>query len=218
MKKYLLAVLALGAMTLVACNPDNNEGNGGNNDPVADYEVTTASVYQATLDWGGDYYGEGTDNGVIMLVTLDDPTMVNVTKMSAVYLDYVLEPKEVFDGCGTFGPGIDANAAWEQTPAVNTYVVGVYDEVEDAVYGSAYMELDYTVYAYTVNEPVVAGEFTVAQNADGTYNVTGLLTLGNGKTVNLDYQGALGSMIGPMSRAALTPKSAAKAFSSVWKK
>ena len=209
MKKYLLAVLALGATMMMACEPANK---GGNDDVKADYELTAENVFQATLDYGGDWYGEGTDNGMIMLTSIDDPTMQNVTKMSALLLDYVLPVKEVFDGCGTLKPGINALEANDQPVAPGTYVVGVYDEVEDTVYGCGYMELDYTAMAYTVMEPVVDGEFTVALEGEA-YTVKGLLTLGNGKTVKVNYKGALVSSIAPLSRVS-RPKHAAAAFAS----
>ena len=63
MKKFLLAVLALGAMTMVACNPDNN-GPAPDPEPAADYTFSAAAFTetQSLLTPYGDYYENGTSN------------------------------------------------------------------------------------------------------------------------------------------------------------
>lgn len=181
MKKYLLTVLALGATMMMACNPDDSKG-GGNEEPKADYNVTNAT--EGYLDSYGDYYYVGYNNFFLELDVIDEAN----DKIALVMVEYLL-PLDNTTGLATLSP--DANwlenlYAGEATP--NAYFTGV--EVEGELYGSAYIEGVPSTEAITVADAIVNGNLTISKSGDN-YVVKGLLTLASGKTLNVDYTGAL---------------------------
>ena len=179
MKKFLLAVLALGAMTMVACNPDNN-GPAPDPEPTADYTFSAAAFTetQSLLTPYGDYYENGTSNYYLELagVVMDEEGTPLAVHMLA--LDYTL-PADVTDGLGTVSADVDGSMS------ANSYFPGY---VQDGyLMGSGAMVMDYTTYEIT-NYCFKSGDVTISAK-DGVYTVKGFVTCDDGKVVKIDYVG-----------------------------
>lgn len=212
MKKFLLAVLALGAMTMVACNPDNN-GPAPDPAPAADYEL--ANVYMVTLDCHGDYAEVGNNVYMLSMIGLDD--FDNPTKAQMVSVQYNT-PIDEFNGCGVLVADV-LGADGYYTFAANTFTPGYIDpEDSELFYGSIYAEMDWETGDYTVLECVTGGTLTITYNEETQENTfSGTLVLANGKTLAVEYTGLVGGGIAPM-KAALKAEKFARSFSSLLKK
>lgn len=185
MKKYLLAVLALGAMVMTACEPKN----GGEDTPptpevVADYTLST-DVIEVILENYGDYYMVGLNDYSLSLgaMELDEATGQGTIKM--LFMEYLTEPTNK-TGLGTFGP---AGINWEtgEGLAPNVYLDAT--EIEGEIIGCGYIELDVVTESYKAYEGIKSGDLTVSKDGDN-YVIKGLLTTLSGKTLKVDYTGA----------------------------
>ena len=191
MKKYLLAVLALGATMMMACQPvdDNggNGGNGGNPAPVvADYNLTASTITEGYLENYGDMYGCGGNdiNLTITSIEVNEATGAMVAKV--LYMEYICELSNK-SGLGTYGP---AQINWEtgEGLTVNKYLAAA--EIEGEIVGCGYLEMNANTEEITAYEGIVSGDLTVSKEGEN-YVVKGLLTTLSGKTLNVDYTGAL---------------------------
>ena len=215
MKKYLLTVLALGATMMMACNPDDSKGEG-KEEPKADYNVTNAT--DGYLDAYGDYYGVGLNNFAIELDIIDEAN----DKITMVLVEYLL-PLDSTTGLATLSPDpkwLENLYAGEVTP--NTYFTGV--DMDGVLYGSVYAEGILSTETISFVDAIVDGNLTISRSGDN-YVVKGLLTLGGGKTLNVDYTGALefgdyasGGGVSPLSVKGAKLGHAPRFFSSVLKK
>ena len=216
MKKYLLAVLALGAMTMVACNPANNEPAPAPA-PAADYAINTTACGEimATLDCYGDVYEVGNNVYMLQMMGVDD--WENTTKLQILALQYNT-PIDEFNGCGVLVADV-IGAEGYYSFAANTFTPGYVDpEDPEYMYGSGYFELDYETGDYTVFECVTGGTMTVTYNEETQENTfSGTLVLASGKTLAVEYTGLVGGGIAPM-KAALKAEKFARSFSSLLKK
>lgn len=188
MKKYLLAVLALGATMMMACEPANNDDNGGNGDGpapvVADYTLST-DVAEVMLESYGDIYQVGFNdyNLTVGAVVIDEATRLPTIKM--LFVEYMTELSNK-TGEGVFGP---AGINWETLEglAANTYIDAA--EIDGEIYGSGYIEMDGATESYTVYDGIVSGNLTVKKEGEN-YVISGVLTTLKGKTLKIDYTGA----------------------------
>ena len=188
MKKYLLAVLALGATMMMACEPANNDDNGGNGDGpapvVADYTLST-DVVEVMLESYGDIYEVGFNdyNLTVGAVVIDEATRLPTIKM--LFVEYMTELSNK-TGEGVFGP---AGINWETLEglAANTYIDAV--EIEGEIVGSGYLEMDAATEELTVYDGIVSGNLTVKKEGEN-YVISGVLTTLKGKTLKIDYTGA----------------------------
>ena len=188
MKKYLLAVLALGATMMMACEPANNDDNGGNGDGpapvVADYTLST-DVVEVMLESYGDIYQVGFNdyNLTVGAVVIDEATRLPTIKM--LFVEYMTELSNK-TGEGVFGP---AGINWETLEglAANTYIDAA--EIEGEIAGSGYIEMDMATEEYTVYDGIVSGDLTVKKEGEN-YVIKGLFTTLKGKTLKVDYTGA----------------------------
>jgi hypothetical protein len=184
MKKYLLAVLALGATMMMACEPANNDNNGGNgNTPepevVADYNLTD-EVVEVILENYGDYYGAGINDYNLTVGALTEDGNIKM-----LFVEYMTELSNK-TGEGVFGP---AGINWEtgEGLAANTYIDAA--EIEGEIAGSGYIEMNMATEEYTVYDGIVSGDLTVKKEGEN-YVIKGLFTTLKGKTLKVDYTGA----------------------------
>lgn len=187
MKKYLLAVLALGATMMMACQPtDGNEGGNGGGKVAADYNLTAGTVNDGYLENYGDMYGCGGNdiNLTITSIEIDEATGAMVGK--ALYMEYICELSNK-SGLGTYGP---AQINWEtgEGLTVNKYLAAA--EIEGEIVGCGYIEMNPATEEITAYEGIASGDLTIAKDGEN-YVVKGLLTTLSGKTLNVDYTGAL---------------------------
>jgi hypothetical protein len=177
MKKYLLAVLALGATMMMACNP--NEGPDAP-EVKADYTLST-DVVEVILENYGDYYEAGLNdyNLTVGAVTEDG-------KIKMLFVEYMTELSNK-TGEGVFGP---AGINWEtgEGLAANTYIDAA--EFDGEIVGSGYIEMDMATESYTVYDGIVSGNLTVKKEGEN-YVIKGILTTLKGKTLKVDYTGAV---------------------------
>ena len=182
MKKYLLSILALGATMMMACEPANNDNNGGNGgDPapiVADYTLST-DVIEVILENYGDYYEVGIND-----YNLTVGAMTEDGKIKMLFVEYMTELSNK-TGEGVFGP---AGINWETDEglAANTYIDAT--EIEGEIIGSGYVEVDMATKDYIVYDGIVGGNLTVKKEGEN-YVVKGVLTTLKGKTLKVDYTG-----------------------------
>ena len=201
MKKiFTLAVLALGATMMMACNPDNNEGPNAP-EVKADYTLST-DVVEVMLENYGDYYGAGINdyNLTIGAVVMDEATGSATIKM--LFVEYMTELSNK-TGEGVFGP---AGINWEtgEGLAANVYLDAA--EFDGEIIGSGYLEMDMATESYTVYDGIKSGDLTVKKEGEN-YVIKGILTTLKGKTVKVDYTGAvtfddysnLGGGVAPLS-------------------
>ena len=161
MKKYLLAVLALGATMMMACQP-SDDGKGGNgSETKADYNLTSA--IEGYLDsYGVAYAGvDANDFNLALTGVGTDETGAVIGKM--LFMEYL----------GQTGEGL----------APNTYLAAA--EMEGEIVGCGYIEMNVNSEVITAYEGIVSGDLTVAKEGDN-YVVKGLFTTLSGKTVNVD--------------------------------
>ena len=185
MKKYLLSVLALGATMLMACEPANNDNNGGNGDTpepevVADYNLTD-EVVDVVLENYGDNYGAGIND-----YNLTVGAMTEDGNIKMLFIEYMTELSNK-TGEGVFGP---AGVNWEtgEGLAANTYVDAA--EIEGEIVGSGYLEMDMATESYTAYDGITSGNLTVKKEGEN-YVIKGILTTLKGKTLKIDYTGAV---------------------------
>lgn len=186
MKKYLLTILALGATMMMACEPKNVD-TPPTPDPevVADYTLST-DVIEVFLENYGDYYEAGLNNYSLTVgaMDLDEATGQGTIKM--LFMEYFTETTNT-TGLGTFGP---AGINWEtgEGLAPNVYLdAAIFD---DEIVGSGYAELDIATETYKAFEGIKSGDLTVSKDGDN-YVIKGLFTTLSGKTVKVDYTGAV---------------------------
>jgi hypothetical protein len=181
MKKYLLAVLALGATIMMACEPANNGGNGDGPAPiVADYNLTD-EVVDVVLENYGDNYGAGINDYHLTVSALTEDGNIKM-----LFVEYMTELSNK-TGEGVFGP---AGINWEtgEGLAANTYIDAT--EIEGEIAGSGYIEMNMATEEYTVYDGIVSGDLTVKKEGEN-YVIKGLFTTLKGKTLKVDYKGAL---------------------------
>lgn len=189
MKKYLLSILALGATMMMACEPANNDNNGGNGDGpapiVTDYTLST-DVIEVILENYGDYYEAGINdyNLTVGAMVMDEATGSATIKM--LFVEYMTELSNK-TGEGVFGP---AGINWEtgEGLAANVYLDAA--DFDGEIYGSGYVEMDMATEEYTVYDGIVSGDLTVKKEGEN-YVISGILTTLKGKTLKVDYKGAL---------------------------
>lgn len=186
MKKYLLAVLALGATMMVACNPDDNKGGGNEPEPEvkADYTLST-NVMGGFLDLYGDDYDLGLNDCVLELDAVNLDAEGNPVSMGLLFVEYLC----ALDNTTGLGSFTSAGPDWVtfENLQPNTYFPGM--EMEGHLYGSAYMEMDIATEALTAEEGIVDGTLTISMSGDN-YVVKGTLKTSNNKVVKVDYTGA----------------------------
>ncbi len=217
MKKYLLAVLALGATMMVACNPDDNKGGNEPEPEVkADYTLST-NVMGGFLDYYGDDYGIGLNDCVLELDAVNLDAEGNPVSMGILFVEYLC----ALDNTTGLGSFTSAGPDWVtfENLQPNTYFPGI--EMEGNLYGSAYMEMDIATESISVAEGIVDGTLTVSTSGED-YVVKGTLKTTNDKVVKVDYTGALefGDYTAESSLATLSVKKGVrigKSFSSVSK-
>lgn len=218
MKKYLLAVLALGATMMMACNPDDSKGEGKEPEPEvkADYTLST-NVLEGYLDYYGDDYEIGLNDYLLELDAVNLDAEGNPVSIGIIFVEYLC----ALDNTTGLGSFTSAGPDWVtgENLQPNTYFPGV--EMEGELYGSAYMEMDIATESITVLEGIVDGTLTVSRSGDN-YVVKGTLKTSNNKVVKLDYTGALefGNYATESSLAPLSVKKSVrigKSFSSVSK-
>lgn len=178
MKKYLLAVLALGATMMMACQP-SDDGKGGNgSETKADYSLTSA--IEGFLDGYGDMYGVGANDFNLALTGVGtDASGTIITKI--LYMEYLTDTSNT-SGLGTFAPAaINWQTGEGLTP--NTYLAAA--ELEGEIVGCGYIEMDVAAEEITAYEGIVSGDLTISKEGND-YVVKGLFTTLSGKTLNVD--------------------------------
>ena len=187
MKKYLLAVLALGATMMMACNPDDNKGGGDEPEPEvkADYTLST-NVMGGYLDYYGDDYEIGLNDYVLELDAVNLDAEGNPVSMGILFVEYLC----ALDNTTGLGSFTSAGPDWVtgENLQPNTYFPAV--EMEGELYGSAYMEMNIATESITAAEGIVDGTLTISNSGDN-YVVKGTLKTTNNKVVKVDYTGAL---------------------------
>lgn len=183
MKKYLLSVLALGATMMMACEPANNDNNGGNgNTPepevVADYNLTD-EVVEVILENYGDYYGAGINDYNLTVGALTEDGNIKM-----LFIEYMTELSNK-TGEGVFGP---AGINWEtgEGLAANVYLDAA--EFDGEIYGSGYIEMNIATEEYTTYDGIVSGDLTVKKEGEN-YVIKGIFTTLKGKTLKVDWTG-----------------------------
>ena len=187
MKKYLLAVLALGATMMMACQPaDDNGGkggNGGNPAPViADYNLTSdvAGInIEGYLDYYGNEYKVGNSFNLEVTAVETNANGVAIAKMLVMQFTGELSNKT---GVGTYTP---ATINWETGEGlkVNTYWSAA--ELDGEIAGCGYAEANTATEEMTAYEGIVSGDLTVAKDGEN-YVIKGLFTTLSGKTLKVD--------------------------------
>ena len=188
MKKYLLAVLALGATMMVACNPDNNKGNEPEPEVKPDWTLST-NIMGGYLAFYGDDYEIGLNDYVLELHAVHLDAEGNPVSMGLLFIEYLC----ALDNTTGLGSFTSAGPDWitGENLQPNTYFPGI--EVEgtsESIYGSMYMEMDIATEAITVAEGIVDGTLTISKSGDN-YVVKGIFKTGNDKVLKVDYTGAL---------------------------
>ena len=184
MKKYLLAILALGATMMMACEPANNDNNGGNGDGpapvVADYTLSTDVIEVYLENYGDSMYGVGLNNYNLTVGAITEDG-----KVKMLFVEYFTELSNK-TGEGVFGP---AGINWEtgEGLAANTYIDAT--EIEGEIIGSGYVEVDMATEDYIVYDGIVGGNLTVKKEGEN-YVIQGILTTLKGKTLKVDWTGA----------------------------
>lgn len=181
MKKYLLAIFALGATMMMACNSDNT--GGGNEEVKADYTLTT-NVTEAYYDNLGDRHDVNLNFHSIGFSVIEYDEKGNIAAAKMFLVEYVTTLDNT-DGAGTFTP---ANSDWVNYDNLkaNTYFIGIEDEYGSQ--GAQYMEYDWVAEEINVVELIVDGTLTITTNGDKR-TVKGLLKTKSGKTLKIDYTG-----------------------------
>ena len=182
MKKYLLAVLALGATMMMACNP--NEGPDAP-EVKADYTLST-DVVEVMIENNGDYFELGLNNYDLYIGAMVTDEATGSATIKMLYVEYVTELSNK-TGEGVFGP---AGVNWEtgEGLAANTYVDAA--EIEGEIVGSGYLEMDMATESYTAYDGITSGNLTVKKEGEN-YVIKGILTTLKGKTLKIDYTGAV---------------------------
>lgn len=186
MKKYLLAVLALGATMMMACNPDDNKGGGDPEPEVKPDWTLSTNIMGGFLDLYGDDYGLGLNDCVLELDAVNLDAEGNPVSMGILFVEYLC----ALDNTAGLGSFTAAGPEWVtfENLQPNTYFPGT--EMEGNLYGSAYMEMDVATEAITVAEGIVDGTLTISKSGED-YVVKGTLKTTNDKVVKVDYTGAL---------------------------
>ena len=184
MKKYLLPVLALGATMMMACEPANNDNNGGNGDGpapvVADYNLTD-EVVDVVLENYGDNYDAGINDYHLTVSALTEDGNIKV-----LFIEYMTELSNK-TGEGVFGP---AGINWEtgEGLAANVYLDAA--EIEGKIFGSGYIERNAGTRENTVYDGIVSGDLTVKKEGEN-YVIKGIFTTLKGKTLKIDWTGVV---------------------------
>ena len=208
MKKYLLAVLALGATMMMACEPANKEGNEPEVTPDYVLDNTTCAEVMATLDNHGDYYEVGTNVYQLMIMGMS----ADQNEMMIVGMMYNTPATEM-NGCGVLTPDTLTEEG-VYSFAANTYMPGVFSDPEDPSYveGSVfnYMKFEEEV---DLLYAIVSGTVTVTYNEETQENTfSGLVNLSEGKVLKFEHTGVIGGGIAPMKHS-LAAEKMSRAFS-----
>ena len=190
MKKYLLAVLALGATMMMACEPANKGNEPEAPEVTPDLVVGAESEYsmvQGIITPYGDYYEVGAANYFMELACLVSGEDGMPTQAIILALDYNLAADNV-DGLGTVTADILNPTTESYSFAPGTYLPGFIQE--GFLMGSGVMIQDYTTNTVT-NYLFAHGDITISKTGD-VCSVKGLVTCEDGKVVKLNYEGALG--------------------------
>lgn len=183
MKKYLLAVLALGATMMMACNPDDKGGN--NPEAKADYTLST-DVVEAYLENYGDMYGVNLNDFNLMLgaVAIDEAAGTATLKMLVMEFMGELSNKT---GVGSYTPAeIDWNTG--EGLKANTYLKAA--EIEGEIIGCGYIEMDMMTENINAYEGIADGTLTISKDGD-KHIIKGTFTTLSGKVLKVDYTGTV---------------------------
>ena len=184
MKKYLLPILALSATILMACEPANNDNNGGNGDGpapvVADYNLTD-EIVDVVIENYGDNYDAGINDYHLTVSALTEDGNIKV-----LFIEYMTELSNK-TGEGVFGP---AGINWEtgEGLAANVYLDAA--EIEGKIFGSGYIERNAGSRENTVYDGIVSGDLTVKKEGEN-YVIKGIFTTLKGKTLKIDWTGVV---------------------------
>lgn len=184
MKKYLLPILALSATILMACEPANNDNNGGNGDGpapvVADYNLTDEVVDVVLENYGDNYDADINDYHLTVSALTEDGNI------KVLFIEYMTELSNK-TGEGVFGP---AGINWEtgEGLAANVYLDAA--EIEGKIFGSGYIERNAGTRENTVYDGIVSGDLTVKKEGEN-YVIKGIFTTLKGKTLKIDWTGVV---------------------------
>ena len=186
MKKYLLAILALGATMMMACNPDDKGGNDPETpEAKADYTLST-DVVEVYLENYGDYYEVGLNdfNLTVGAVVIDEAAGTATIKMLVMEFMGELSNKT---GVGTYTP---AEINWNTGEGLkaNTYLKAA--EIEGEIVGCGYIEMDMMTENMTAYEGIADGDLIISKDGDN-YVIKGTFTTLSGKVLKVDYTGAV---------------------------
>ena len=179
MKKiFTLAVLALGATMMMACNPDNNEGGAPVN---PDYTLSSTEVVEGYLDHYGDMYGVGLSDFVLEVYGVVIDEAAGTAAVKALMMEFMGELSNT-TGVGTYtakeidwytGEGLTAN----------TYLKAA--EIDGQIAGCGYIEMDGLTEELLAYEGIASGTLTISKSGE-VYSVKGLFTTLSGKTLKVD--------------------------------
>lgn len=184
MKKYLLAILALGATMMMACNPDDKGGNIPE-PPKADYTLST-DVVEVYLENYGDMYEVGLNDFNLTLgaVVIDEAAGTANIKMLMMEFMGELSNKT---GVGSYTPA-EINWYTGEGLKANTYLKAA--EIEGEIVGCGYIEMDMMTENINAYEGIADGTLTISKDGDN-YVVKGTFTTLSGKVLKVDYTGAV---------------------------
>ena len=179
MKKiFTLAVLALGATMMMACNPDNNEGGAPVN---PDYTLSSTEVVEGYLDHYGDMYGVGLSDFALEVYGMVIDEAAGTATIKALFMEFMGELSNT-TGVGTYtAKEIDWNTGEGLT--ANTYLKAA--DFDGEIAGCGYIEMDVLTEEILAYEGIASGTLTVSKSGE-VYSVKGLFTTLSGKTVKVD--------------------------------
>lgn len=179
MKKiFTLAVLALGATMMMACNPDNNEGGAPVN---PDYTLSSTEVVEGYLDHYGDMYGVGLSDFNLEVYGMVIDEAAGTATIKALFMEFMGELSNT-TGVGTYtAKEIDWSTGEGLT--ANTYLKAA--DFDGQIAGCGYIEMDGLTEELLAYEGIASGTLTVSKSGE-VYSVKGLFTTLSGKTVKVD--------------------------------
>lgn len=180
MKKiFTLAVLALGATMMMACNPDDNKEGGATVNP--DYTLSSTEVAEGYLDHYGDMYGVGLSDFMLEVYGLVMDEAAGTATIKFLAMEFMGELSNT-TGVGTY----TANAIdWMTGEGMkaNTYIKAA--EIDGQIAGCGYLEMDGYTEEVLALEGIASGTLTISKS-DEVYSVKGLFTTLSGKTIKVD--------------------------------
>ena len=179
MKKiFTLAVLALGATMMMACNPDNNEGGAPVN---PDYTLSSTEVVEGYLDHYGDMYQVGLSDFNLEVYGLVMDEAAGTATIKGLFMEFMGELSNT-TGVGTYtAKEIDWNTGEGLT--ANTYLKAA--DFDGQIAGCGYIEMDGLTEELLAYEGIASGTLTVSKSGE-VYSIKGLFTTLSGKTLKVD--------------------------------